>query len=1016
MGEKLKFTEDSYEQALIGLFKELGYEYDCGYELERTDEEQPYYDGLVQKCLQRLNPRLGETGMDNLLNMVTWMEGSSMMQKNETFTSWLQNGITVEDEVDGGYRNVTARIVDYDNIDNNDFRIVNQWTVEGKSRKRCDMVVFLNGLPIVVVELKSPSNENVEDDDAYHQIKTYQREIPQLFGYNCFNVISDMITSRAGTITSNMERYMEWKSKDGEYESSSLADYETFFRGIFKKEHLIDIIRNFICYSNEENKVKVMAGYHQYFAVNKALDRARKAVESDGKIGVFWHTQGSGKSLSMMFLAHLLIQQLPEVTIVVVTDRKDLDQQLLATFSKYSDFVRTTPENAQSREELTELLKQRKSGGILFTTIQKFTESDQPLSDRKNIIVMTDEAHRSQYGTESWDAKKEVMKKGMALKMRQALPRASFIGFTGTPISTSEKDTREVFGDYIDVYDMTQSVEDGATKPVYYESRVVNLNLDERVTSELDEEFDKLVDLGLEDEQVEATKHNYSHLERVLGSDAVIDTLVRDIIRHYEDNRADLLTGKAMIVALTRSIGIKIYRKMLELRPGWTEKVKVVMTAGNTDPEDWGPIIGNERYRKELAARFKKDDDPMKIAIVRDMWLTGFDVPSLATMYVFKAMSGYNLMQAIARVNRVFPGKEGGLIVDYIGIAQALKRAMREYTSRDIKRFGDPDIAKTALLKWEEELDICREQLHGFDYARFFNDNDTHKAAALRGALNFMLAVEREQKRKLLGEHSLALHNAQTLCRSLLTKEQKAEAAFFDALRVMITRCTQTRTRAVVKEINAHILDLLEMSVKTDGVISLVTDERTEFSLFDEAFMEELQKMKEKNVAMELLKRLLKEKLQKTKRQNVVQSEKFSDMLNDALNRYLKGMLTNEEVIQALIELARQMKDEEKAGERLGLNVQEKAFYDALSKPEVVRGLYTDEEFIAFAKELTAVLQKNRSIDWRHKEAGRAQMRVLVKRQLKKHGYPPEGREEALESVIAQCDNWADNEPDHRTD
>ena len=423
---------------MISLFQELGYEYDCGYELERLDEEQPYYDGLVLKGLYRLNPQIGETGIDNLLNTVTWIDGSSMMQKNETFTDWIQNGITIEDEVDGEYRNVTARIVDYDNIDNNDFRIVNQGTVEGTSRKRCDIVVFLNGLPIVVIELKSPSNESVEDDDAYNQIKTYQREIPALFGYNCFNVISDMITSRAGTITSNMERYMEWKSKDGEYESSSLADYETFFRGIFKKEHLLDIIRNFICYSNEENKVKVMAGYHQYFAVNKALDRAKKAVESDGKIGVFWHTQGSGKSLSMMFLTHLLIQHLPEVTVVVVTDRKDLDQQLLSTFSKYSDFIRTTPENAQSREKLIELLKQRKSGGIIFTTIQKFTESDEPLSDRKNIIVMTDEAHRSQYGEETWDAKKEMMKKGMALKMREALPNASFIGFTRTPISTLE--------------------------------------------------------------------------------------------------------------------------------------------------------------------------------------------------------------------------------------------------------------------------------------------------------------------------------------------------------------------------------------------------------------------------------------------------------------------------------------------------------------------------------------------------------------------------------------------------
>lgn len=1006
---RIQFTEDTFERALIDLFSEMGYNYQCGYDLER-DESDPCLQDVLHKWMPKLNPRLGSEGLDNLYATLADVDGNGLLQRNERFLDWLQNGVSVEDNVNGEYRHVTARLVDYDNIDNNDFTIVNQWTVDEFSRKRCDIVVFVNGLPVVVIELKSPSNDSVGNDDAYNQIKTYQREIPCLFTYNCFNVISDMLTSRAGTLTSNNERYMEWKSKDGEYESSTLADYETFFRGIFQREHLIDIMQNFICYNSEENKIKVMAGYHQYFAVNKALTKARKAVESDGKIGVFWHTQGSGKSLSMMFLSHLLIKNFKGVTIVVVTDRKDLDQQLFSTFLQYGDFMRTTPENASSREELVELLKNRQSGGIVFTTIQKFEESDEPLSDRKNIIVMTDEAHRSQYGGETWDEKSEKMKKGMALKMREALPNASFIGFTGTPISTSDKDTREVFGDYIDVYDMTQSVEDGATRPVYYESRVVKLNLDETVTKELDKEFDKLAELGLEEEEVRETKHNYSHLERVLSSDATIEALVKDIIKHYEENRADLLTGKAMIVAMTRKIGIKIYKKILELRPDWTEKVKVVMTSSNTDTEEMRDIIGNERYRKELAAKFKKNDDPMKIAIVRDMWLTGFDVPSLATMYVFKAMSGYNLMQAIARVNRVFPGKEGGLIVDYIGIAQALKRAMKEYTSRDIKRFGDPDIAKTALVRFEEEMDICREQIHGFDYSGFFANSDMDKANALKGGLNFMLAVEREQKRKTLVEHSMNLHNSQTLCRSMLTIEQKTEAAFFDALRVMITRCTQTRTRNTVKEINDHILDLLEMSIKSDGVISLVTQSRTEFSLFDENFAEEIAKMKEKNVAMELLKRLLRERIRKTKRENVVQSDKFSDMLNDSLNKYLKGMLTNEEVIKELIELAKQIHQEEKAGDALGLNVQEKAFYDALSKPEVVKGLYTDEQFVAFAKELTEVLQKNRTIDWRHKEAGRAKMRVLVKRMLKKHGYPPEGRDEALESVIAQCDNWADNE------
>lgn len=752
-----------------------------------------------------------------------------------------------------------------------------------------------------------------------------------------------------------------------------------------------------------------MAAYHQYFAVNKAVERARKAIEGDGKIGVFWHTQGSGKSLSMVFFAHQLIQKIPEVTIVVVTDRKDLDDQLFGQFARCKDFLRQQPQNAESREDLANKLRDRKSGGIFFTTIQKFEKGESALSTRRNIVVMTDEAHRSQYGEERWDDKSQQMKIGFSKKMREALPGASFIGFTGTPISNRDRDTEEVFGDYIDVYDMSQAVDDGATRPVYYESRVVNLNLDEKTLKMLDNEFDRLSEEGATDEQIKAAKQEHSRLEVILGEESTIDSLVRDIIKHYEENRQYELTGKAMIVALTRGIAVKIYNKILELRPDWDEKVKVVMSGSNSDPEEWQKLTGDDKYRQELARKFKDDNDPMKIAIVRDMWLTGFDVPSLATMYVYKPMSGHNLMQAIARVNRVFKEKEGGLVVDYVGIAQALKNAMKQYTNRDMRRFGDPDVAKTALLKWQEEMEICRDLLFGFDYKGFFEDDNTLRAKAITGGVNFLSSPSMAQKKKDFMEHSSLLHNATTLCRSLLSDKDKTEVCYMDALRVMMARLAK-KGKIAKHEINERIGELLRQSIKSDGVINLFGDKKLEFSIFDEAFMQEIRNMKERNLAVELLTKLLKEKIATSKKTNVIKSDLFSDMLNQSLSNYLKGLLTNEEVVEELIKLAEQIKNSDKEGESLGLTAEEKAFYDALSTPEGVRQAYSDEEFISMTKELTEELQKNRTIDWNRKASARAKMRVMVKRLLKKYKYPPKHAEKALETVMRQCEHWVDQE------
>lgn len=1010
MADDKKFTEDAYEQTLIALFRdELGYAYECGYEVER-DYREPFHRADLVASMRRLNPSLPADAMEQGVKQITNISIGTLEQNNEQFTLWMQNGLEVGYLQDGEERTALMRLIDYERPERNLFKVVNQWRVEEYKNKRCDMVVMVNGLPLVVVELKSAVSEDATIDDAYKQIKNYQQSVPSLFSYNAFNVISDMSETRAGTITAKEARYMEWKTVDGSYESTLIADYRTFFLGMFQQRRLLDILQNYICFDKNQGRyAKILTAYHQYYAVGKALERTKEAVEGNGKIGVFWHTQGSGKSLSMVFYAHQLVQRLPEVTIVVVTDRKDLDNQLFGQFCRCKDFLRQEPVNAQSRNDLGRLLQGRQSGGVIFTTIQKFEEGDTPLSPRRNIIVMSDEAHRSQYGDEHWDAQSQRMKKGFSQKMREALPGASFIGFTGTPISDRDRDTEEVFGHYIDIYDMSQAVDDGATRPVYYESRVVNLRLDDDTMKLLNDEFDHLGDEGATEEQIRKAKQEHSRLEVLLGEDATIDTLTRDIVHHYEDNRAQELTGKAMIVALTRPVAIRIYRKILELRPGWTEKVKVVMSGSNQDPGDWQQIIGNEAYKKELARKFKDDDDPMKIAIVRDMWLTGFDVPSLATMYVYKPMSGHNLMQAIARVNRVFPGKEGGLIVDYVGIAQALKSAMQQYTNRDRHRFGDPDIAKTVLLKWREEMEVCRDQLHGFDYTGFFAQDNTKRAAAITAGANYLSAPALLQKKKDFMEHSALLHNATTLCRSLLDERQKTEVCYMDALRVMMLKLSQ-KGKISRHEINERIGDLLRQSVKTDGVINLFGDRQIEFSLFDGAFLQEVKNMKERNLAVELLTKLLKERIRQQKKTNITQSDLFSDMLSRSLSNYLKGLLTNEEVIQELLKMAQQMKHAEDEGNDLGLTSEEKAFYDALSTPEGVRQAYSDEEFVALTKELTEVLHTNRTIDWNRKESARAKMRVLVKRLLKKYKYPPEGAKKALETVMRQCDHWADDD------
>ena len=1009
----MSFTEDNYEKALISLFEGMGYQYLYGPDIER-DYYVPYYEAQLEESLQTVNPKKPHAAIHEAIIKLRNIDMGSLTQRNETFTDYLQHGIEVSYFNGKEMRNEMVYLIDFEHTDKNTFQVINQWTFIENAEKRADIIVFVNGLPLVVVELKSPSREETDASEAYLQLRNYMKDIPSLFSFNMFCVMSDMALSKAGTITSKEDRYMEWKTKEGNYESTEFVDYDTFFEGIFQRDRLLDIIKNFICFSKEEKgSAKILAGYHQYFAVKKAIERTKHATVSNGKIGVFWHTQGSGKSLSMVFYAHLLQQELSQPTIVVITDRNDLDDQLYTQFSKCKEFLRQTPVQANSRENLKELLSGREANGIIFTTMQKFEESDEPLSERRNIIVMTDEAHRGQYGfEEKVDATTGKISIGTARIIHNSLPNASYIGFTGTPISTKDRDTVEVFGDYIDIYDMTQAVNDGATCPVYYESRVINLNLDDATLQALDDEYELLAEEGATTEQIEKSKKEMSHLEEILGAPATIDSLCQDILRHYEENRQYELTGKAMIVAYSRPIAMSIYHRLLELRPTWTDKVKVVMTGSNQDPEEWHDIIGNKQYKKELAKRFKDDNDPMKIAIVVDMWLTGFDVPSLATMYVYKPMSGHNLMQAIARVNRVFNGKVGGLVVDYIGIAKALKEAMRDYTGRDRKNFGNPDIKGIAFTKFKEKLEVCQDLFHGYNYSKFHTGTDADRAKLIKGGVNFMLATDKQEQLPLYMKEAALLHNSITLCRSLLNEEQRFLAAFFETVRTLLSRMTG-KGKVTKKEINARISELLKQSVKSEGVINLFSDVKAEFSLFDTAFLDEISKMKEKNIAVELLKKLLAEKVALYQKTNIVQSEKFSDLLNRSLSNYLKGLLTNEEVIQELLQLAKDIASADSAANELGLTPEEKSFYDALTKPQAVHDFYSNEELVAMTKELTDSLRKNRTIDWQKKESARAGMRRMIKHLLKKYHYPPEEAANALETVIKQCEQWTDNEQEN---
>ena len=1012
----LDINEDFFERTLIErLVEKHGYKFLHGPDVARSTNEyrDVFLPGIFSSALARINKELPSAAIQEAILKLSNIEGGSLEQRNETFTDYLQSGVEVRYFDGKEERNDIVRLLDFDNPESNTFHVVNQWTFVEYSEKRPDVICFVNGMPLVVFELKSPSREETDASDAYLQLRNYMHHIPSLFVPNVFCVMSDMAETRVGTITSDEDRYVAWKSVDGDYSETKMATWKTMVDGMMPKARLMDIIKNFVCFNDAGEKViKILAAYHQYFGVTKAIDRAVEAVDGDGKIGVFWHTQGSGKSLSMVFFAHLLQERLNCPTIVVITDRNDLDDQLFGQFGRCKDFLRQSPVQATSRENLKELLVGREANGIIFTTMQKFTDGDEPLCDRSNVVVMVDEAHRGQYGmTERMDEHGKVSV-GAARVVRKALPNASYIGFTGTPIALEDRNTREIFGDYIDVYDMTQSVEDESTKPVYYESRVVALKLDEGTLAQLDATYAEFA-AQADEASVEKAKRDTGGLDAIFGAPETVDALCRDIVEHYENNRADVLAGKALIVAYSRPMAMKIYYKLLELRPEWEDMLGVVMTMSNQDPEEWFEVCGGKTHKKEMERRFKDDSDSLKIAIVVDMWLTGFDVPSLSTMYVFKPMKGYNLMQAIARVNRVCKGKEGGLVVDYIGIARALKQAMKDYTNRDQSNYGNMDVAATAYPKFLEKLDVCRDLLYGFDYREdIFSGSRGRLADAIVDGTDWLLAPERSDDMEDFLKQCQLMNQALSLCKSLVAEEDQHEAAYLSVLRVQVLRLTGRKGAAgggmTYAEFNKRVTAILEQTVHAEGVLDLFDEKAVEISLFDESFLAEVAAMKEKNVAFEALKRLIKERVRAYQCTSVVKARKFSELLQGTLNAYLNGMLSNAEVIEELVKMAKEMMADRDEATKLGLSDEEMAFYDAITKPQAVKDFYNNDQLVAISRELTDAMRSNATIDWQKKESARAGMRRAIKRLLHKYKYPPEGVADAMETVMAQCELWAD--------
>lgn len=1032
------FTESDLEQAALEWFEELNYEKAYGPEISPEGEypERQFYHDVILKdrlreALIRINKHVPREAIEEAIRVIEVPRSPSLLINNKAFQKMVTDGIDVQYQAANGEyptEKVWLFDTDPDRIDNNNFLVVNQFTVvENQGEKRPDIVVFVNGLPIAVFELKSASNEEVGISDAYNQVQTYKGAIPSLFTYNSFLVISDGVNARVGTLTANEDRFMMWRTIDGDdVAPSSLPQLEVLVKGMFEKSRLLDIIKHFVLFQTDgEHLFKILAGYHQYHATNKAIASTERATMDDGdrKIGVIWHTQGSGKSLSMVFYAGKLVLTLNNPTIVVVTDRNDLDDQLFSTFSKSKDLLRQTPQQAENRTHLRELLSVE-SGGIIFTTVHKFTPDENEdkypvLTERRNVIVIADEAHRSQYGFQAdmvAGDDEAAIKYGYAKYMRDALPNASYIGFTGTPVELTDKNTPAVFGDYIDIYDMTRAVEDGTTVRIYYESRIARLDLSEAERPVIDSEYEDITEYQ-EYTQRERLKSRWARLEALAGAEKRVRKVAQDVVEHFEQ-RQKAGFGKAMIVVMSRRIAIDMYRAIVALRPDWHSdddnegKIKIVMTGSSSDPEEWQPFIGNKRRREHLAKRMKDVNDPLQIVIVRDMWLTGFDVPSMNTMYIDKPMKGHNLMQAIARVNRVFRDKPGGLIVDYIGIADLLKSALQQYTENDRKTAGiDTDQAVDFML---ERLQLIRELLHGYDYSKFASEKAAERMKAIVETVDYVLGLGEESKRNFLN-WTTELARAFSLCATTPAAEEvNVEISFFKAVKSGIIKLiTDENKRKTTKELDAELNQLISKSVVSDEVVDILEAvglQKPNIAILSDEFLEHVRGLEQKNLAVELLRRLLQGKVKAVSRTSIVQSKKFSEMLEEAIRKYNNRTIETTQVIEELIQMAKEMNAAVKRGEDLGLIKEELAFYDALASNESAKELMGDLMLKQIAHELTQAIKSNIKVDWTLRENVRAQMRITVKRLLKKYGYPPDLEKMAIDLVLQQAELMAQAE------
>ncbi|GGH55829.1 DEAD/DEAH box helicase [Phocicoccus schoeneichii] len=1028
-----QFHEDDLEQATLEWLEELGYERLHGPDIavdgeypERESYQEVVLHDRLEEALRKINPSASSSSIERAIQLVTMIESPSLIVNNRNFQKFVTDGIDVEYRTDDG-RNATEKLwlFDFENMNNNDFLAVNQFTViEGQNNKRPDVVIFVNGLPLVVIELKSSTNEQAGITEAFRQIQTYKRAIPSLFKYNTFLVISDGVNARAGSLTANEERFMMWRTEDGEtIAPTSNPQLETLLRGMFKQDVLLDILRHFVVFQSDgENTFKIVAAYHQYYAVNKAVEQAKRASSADGdrKIGVIWHTQGSGKSLSMVFFTGKLVLEMDNPTVVVLTDRNDLDDQLYGTFSMSKDLLRQTPKQAETRSDLKDLLAVE-SGGIVFTTMQKFAPEEgsstmDALTERKNVIVMADEAHRTQYGFQAEMQKGNsdiATKYGYAKYMRDALPNASFIGFTGTPVEMADKNTPAVFGNYIDIYDMTQSVEDESTVRIFYESRIIPLQLPEDLN--IDSDYEEITEYQEESDR-ERLKSKWSRLEALAGAESRVDQLAKDIVDHYE-NRETAIHGKAMIVVMSRRIAVDLYEEIIRIRPEWHSYdddkgvIKIVMTGASNDPEHWQQHIGNKRRRDFLARRMKDNEDELKLVIVRDMWLTGFDVPSMHTMYVDKPMRGHNLMQAIARVNRVFKDKPGGLIVDYIGIADSLKEALKQYTESDRENTGiDTSVAVDLML---EKYEIIQDMLYQHNYEHFLSDKSSERMKAITETMDFVIGLGDEDKKHFI-KTVTELAKAFALCSTEEeAQELNAEIGFFKAVKSGLMKLIPSGSgKKTTAQIDDQLNQLISKSIISEEVVDVYETlglDSPDISILSDKFLEDVRGLPQKNLAVELLNRLLQGKIKAVQKINLVKAKKFSEMLENAVNQYNKRAIETSKVIEELIKLAKEMNESYKIGENHGMLKEEVAFYDALSSHDTAEEVLGDEVLRAIAHELTKSIKENMSIDWNLRESARAKMRITVRRLLKKYGYPPDLQKMAVETVVKQAELMAEN-------